>query len=147
MALTNSRTFKPIMEINGVKNGMTSELSREYLPGEFVLRFDYKEKESATPYPSEKYIFINDQNLELWVSPKYCNNADSSYFQKDERENAAFTRFSKENAKQKEKLGLLQNFLMNYDDTESEFYSQGIREYQQRPQKVCVVKWQVIFMF
>jgi hypothetical protein len=81
------------------------------------LRFDYKEKEASTPYPAEKYVFINDQNLEIWVNPIYCNNTDSTWFQKNERENTTFTRFSKENGSRKEKLGLLQNFLMNYDDT------------------------------
>jgi len=136
LALSNNKTFKPILEIPGIKNGATTLLSvsKDKLPGEFVLRFDYKENESSTPYPSEKYIFINDQDLELWVSPKYCNNADSTRFQKDERENATFVRFSKENGKQKEKLGLLQNFLLNYDDTESLFYQQGIGEYEKRRQ-------------
>jgi hypothetical protein len=55
------------------------------LPGEFVLRFDYKENKESTPYPSEKYIFINNQDLELWVRPQYCNNADSTWFQPDEK--------------------------------------------------------------
>jgi len=136
LSLTGSGTFKPFSEVNAVKNGETATISvfKDKLPGEFVLRFDYKEKETSTPYPSEKYIFINDQDLELWVSPKYCNNPDSTYFQTDERENAAFVKFSKENSRQKEKLGLLQNFLMNYDDTESMFYHQGIKEYEQRRQ-------------
>lgn len=134
LSLDGNRTFKPILEVQGIKNGETSKLSvsKEYLPGEFVLRFDYKETDASTSYPSEKNIFINDQDLELWVSPKYCNNADSTWFQKDERENTKFVQFSKENGRQKEKLGLLQNFLMNYDDTESTFYQQGIKEYEQR---------------
>jgi len=64
----------------------------------------------------------------------YCNNPDSTWFQKDERENTAFAKFSIENGRHKEKLGLLQNFLMNYDDTESSFYQQGIIEYEQQRQ-------------
>ncbi|MCK9420980.1 MAG: redoxin domain-containing protein [Bacteroidales bacterium] len=136
LSLSGSKTFKPIIEVRGIKNGETTRLSvsKEFLPGEFVLRFDYKEMESSTPYPSEKNIFINDQDLELWVNPKYCNNTDSTYFQTGERENSAFTMFSKDNGRQKEKLGLLQNFLMNYDDTESKFYREGIKEYEQRRQ-------------
>jgi len=136
LALSGSGTFKPIIEINGIKNGETTKLtvSKGHLPSEFVLRFDYKEKESSTPYPSEKYLFISDQDLELWVSPKYCNNTDSTYFQKDERENTSFTVFSKENGHQKEKMGILQNFLMNYDEMESTFYQQGIKEYEHKRQ-------------
>ena len=137
LSLTKSGTFKPILEVQGIKDGSTSRLfvSKEYLPSEFVLRFDYREKESSTPYPSEKYLFINAQDLELWVSPKYCNNGDSSYFQKNERENAAFLEFSRENGSKKEKLGLLQNFLMNYDDTKSKFYQLGTREFETRRQE------------
>jgi len=136
LALSPSQTFKPILDVKGIKNGETTMLAvlKDNLPGEFVLRFDYKETEASTPYPSEKYMFINDQNLELWVSPMFCNNADSSYFQADERENATFTRFSAENGRQREKLGVLQNFLMNYDDTGSEFYEEGIKEYEKRRQ-------------
>jgi thioredoxin-related protein len=134
LALTESRTFKPILEVPGVQNGDTARLlvTGEYLPGEFVLRFDYREQESDTPYPSEKYIFINDQDLELRVSPMYCNNADSTWFQAGERENATYTGFSKENGGKREKLGVLQNFLMNYDETGSPFYQQGIEEYERR---------------
>jgi len=136
LSLSGSGIFKPLTEINVKVNGDAVKLTfpKEKLPGEFVLRFDYKEKKSSTPYPSEKYFFINDQGLELWVNPMYCNNPDSSYFQKDERENATFMKFSKENGRQKEKLGLLQNFLMNYDETESTFYKQGIIEYENRRQ-------------
>ena len=134
LALTDNKLFKPFKEVPVVNNGETTKITipQDHLPGEFVLRFDYKEKESSTPYPSEKNIFINDQDLELRVSPVYCNNADSTKFQPDERENAGFVRFSKENATRKEKLGLLQNFLMNYDDPDSKFFKQGIKEYEQR---------------
>jgi len=59
LALSGSGTFKPIGEVKVLKNGQTTKItvSKEYLPGEFVLRFDYKEKEASTSYPSEKYIF------------------------------------------------------------------------------------------
>ncbi|MCU0371211.1 MAG: DUF5106 domain-containing protein, partial [Bacteroidales bacterium] len=134
LALTPANTFKPILEVDGIKNGETAKLSvqQNYLPGEFVLRFDYMETESSEPYPAEKFIFINDQDLELRVSPIYSNNPDSSYFQADERENKAFAEFSALNQKQREKLGVLQNFLMNYDDSGSEFYQEGILEYEKR---------------
>jgi len=154
LSLSGSGTFKPVKEIQGVKNGETAHLSvsGEFLPGEFVLRFDYREKETSKPYPSEKHIFINDQDLELWVSPVFCNNSDSTWFQKDERENTRFAEFSKENARQKEKLGQLQNFLMNYDDPQSKFYKQGVKEYEKRRQtynqwlKTCVQQDKALFV-
>jgi len=132
--LSGSKSIEPIAEIASIKNGGTAviSVSEDKLPGEFVIRFDYKEKETSTPYNSEKHIFIYKQNLELWVNPPYCNNNDSTWFQKNEKENAVFTKFTKENDKQKEKLVLLQNFLINYDTTNSTFYQQGIEEYEKR---------------
>ncbi len=112
LAMSGSGTFKPIAEMPGIKNGETTKLavSKEHLPGEFVLRFDYKEKESSTPYPSEKNIFINDQDLELWVSPTYCNNSDSTWFQKGERENATVCAVFKRKWQAKRKTGGVAEF-------------------------------------
>jgi len=134
LGMNSQRLFKPILEVTAIKNGQTTTLivPKDQLPGEFVMRFDYKELESSTPYPSEKSLIINQQNLELWVSPVYCNNSDSSYYQEGELENTTFGRFSMENATKKEKLGLLQNFLMSYDETDSRFYQMGIDEYEKR---------------
>ena len=134
LSLSGGKVFKPIVEVKGIKNGELARLIvlKDYLPGEFVLRFDYKEKNTSSPYPSEKNIYINQQDLELWVNPMFSNKADSTWFQKDETENAAFVLFSSENGKQKEKLGLLQNFLLNYDDQKSKFYKEGITEYEKR---------------
>jgi thioredoxin-related protein len=134
MGLSGTKAFKTIVEVQGIKNGETATLKvpAEHLPGEFVLRFDYKEKKESTPYPSEKNIIINDQDLELWACPMQANNPDSTWLQKGERENAAFALFMKENGRQKEKLGLLQQFLTNYDDTKSKFFRQGIEEYEKR---------------
>jgi peroxiredoxin len=136
LSLSGNKPGKPVAEVSAIRSGETAKLQvpKENLPGEFVLRFDYKENKESTPYPSEKYIFINAQDLELWVSPMYCNNPDSTWFQKGEKENAAFVLFSKENSRQKAKIGLLQQFLMNYDETKSKFYRQGIEEYEKRRQ-------------
>ena len=52
-------TFKPIIESRSAQNGQTIKLSvaQEYLSGEFVLRFEFKDKENSTPYPCEKHFF------------------------------------------------------------------------------------------
>jgi thioredoxin-related protein len=134
LPLSGKSAATPIVVVQVVKNGETTTLSipKENLPGEFVLRFDYKENSPSTPYPSEKRIIIYNQDLEMWVHPIYCNNADSTWCQKDERENTAYVRFLQENARQKEMLGLLQNFLLNYDNANSDFYREGITEYEKR---------------
>jgi thioredoxin-related protein len=134
LPLSGANALKPVAIVDSVKNGKATilKVSKDILPGEFVLRFDYKENATSTPYPSEKRIIIYNQNLELWVHPIYCNNTDSTWFQKDERENTTFMRFLQENTKQKAMLGLLQNFLLNYDNPNSDFYKQGITEYEKR---------------
>ena len=129
-----NQLIETILSRKSVLNGDTAILHvpAEFLPGEFVLRFDYKEKASSSPYPAEKNFIINHQELELWVHPIYSNNADSTWFQDDEAENSALTRFMTENYAQKEMVGMLQNFLVNYDDDQSEFYQEGVREYEKR---------------
>ncbi len=134
LGLSGSRLFKPVVEVSGTKNGGTARLQVPpgEIPSEFVLRCDYRDKESDTPYPSEKTIFVNNQDLELWISPKYSNNPDSTWFQQGETENTAYYKFSAENGARKEKLGVIQQFLMNYDDTTSALFKQAITEYEQR---------------
>ena len=48
LTLTRAGTFKPARVLESVKNGETATFSipKELLPGEFVLRFGYKEKET-----------------------------------------------------------------------------------------------------
>lgn len=127
-------SIKTIVENPGIHNGETAVLNipAAELPGEFVLRFDYQEKKDSNPYPAEKRIFVNKQHLELWAKPKALGNPDSTYFQKEETENTLFSRFSTENFKKREQLGLLQNFLMNYDQPLSKFFSLGTEEYESR---------------
>jgi thiol-disulfide isomerase/thioredoxin len=129
LALTANGTFRPVMDASEAENGKTAilEITKEQLPGEFVLRFDYREKPSSTPYPCEKRIFIGSQYIELWVNPKYCNNPDSTYFQPGEQENSIYTDFAGESYRRKEQLGLLRQLLMNYDDRGSKFYKQAVR--------------------
>ena len=134
-------SIKTIVENPAINNGGTAVLNipKDQLPGEFVLRFDYQEKESSNPYPAEKRIFINNQNLELWARPKALNQPDSTYFQKEEIENTVITGFAADNGKRREQLGLLQNFLMNYDRPESKFFTLGTEEYEGR--RLTYNKW------
>lgn len=134
LPLAGNGALKAFIEKNNIQKGGTVDLTipKDRLPGQFVLRFDYVDKEGATPYPAERYMFIGSQNLEMWANPKAVNNPDSTYFQKGERENALFSSFSATNAKKKNQLALLQNFLLNYDQPKSKFYEMGVEEYNLR---------------
>lgn len=134
LPLMGENALKPMLVKEGVKNGETAIMTvpANRLPGEFILRFDYREKESSTPYPAEKQVIVNKQNLELWIKPKSSANPDSTYFQKDEKENRIIAEFSVQNIKKKEQLAMLQNFLMSYDQPGSAFYTMGVEEYEKR---------------
>jgi thioredoxin-related protein len=127
-------TLKPILEKDGIKNNEVALITipASELPGEFVVRFDYKENETSTPYPSEKHMIITKTDIEMWVNPPYCNNSDSTWYQKNELENTLSTTFAKENSLKKEKIMVLQNFLTNYDETKSSMYQQGLKDYERR---------------
>ncbi|MEE4116787.1 MAG: thioredoxin-like domain-containing protein [Marinilabiliaceae bacterium] len=134
LPLSGYEALKPIVSIDGIKNGDTAkiEIAGENLPGEFVLRLDYRITEKDEPYPSEKLIIIGDQDLQLHIHPLYSNDADSTWFQEGEKENSVYSVFLLENSERKRMLGLLQSFLLNYDNTGSEFYQSGIAEYEKR---------------
>lgn len=126
--------LKPIYESPLIKAGESIIITvpADQLPGQFVLRCNYQENAGSNPYPSERSLFVNGQDLELWVRPKAISNPDSTYFAKGEKENLLFVQFAESNAKQRAQLGLLQNFLMGYDQPQSEFFSLGAREYESR---------------
>lgn len=132
--ISGKRPYKSVYEVDNIKNGNTATItvSDNFLPSEFVIRYDYKQFSQSTPYPSEQHIFIYKQNIELWVNPIYLHDTDSTYFSKDEIENTVFKNFGYRNAERKEKLGLLRNFLMKYDEPNSDLYRQCILEYDSR---------------
>ena len=131
---TGAKAYQPIAEVSGIKANTEAVIviPADYLPGEFVLRFDYKQQEGSTPYPCEKHIVYGKEPLQLWLNPMYCNSLDSSKYQSEEVENSTLKRFQAELGYRAEKIRLLQQFLMEYDQPESEFYRQGIKEYENR---------------
>jgi len=124
--------LKPILEKDSIKNNqvVTITIPASELPGEFVVRFDYKEKASSTPYPSEKEMILTKADVEIWVNPPYCNNSDSTWYQKNEKENTVHLNFTKENSLKKQQIMLLKNFLSSYDDTKSAMYQKGLKDYE-----------------
>lgn len=137
MPLTGENAFKPIIVSEVINNNQTTLLKvpAEYLPGEFVLRFDYKAQAASSPYPAEKKVIINQQELNLVANPPYINNPDSSYFQPGELENSALAAFNRDNEIAKAPLTVLQSVLLNYDDTRSEFYQSALTAYENRRTK------------
>ncbi len=134
IAFDGLKAINSIGEVSDVKNGesATIKIPGQYLPGEFVLRIDYRTKETDSPYPAERIIFINKQNIELTVNPPYINNDEKTKFNAGERENTVYSAFMKENSIKRMPIDLLRQFLLSYDQPKSEFYAQGVKEFAQR---------------
>ena len=128
-----SKAIKPLEEVPEVKTGETAvmKIPAQYLPGEFVLRLDYSAKEGDNPYPAERVIYINKQDIELSVNPPYINS-DKTKFSEGETENTVYSAFMKENGPKRMSIDLLRQFLLSYDRPESSFYTQGVEEFEQR---------------
>jgi len=131
---TKAAYSNPVAEAPDVKNGQSATLKipAAYLPGEFLLRLDYRTKETDSPYPSERIIYINKQDIEITVDPPYINNDDKTKFNAGETENTVYSAFMKENSAKRMPLDLLQQFLLSYDRLKSELYTQAADEFQQR---------------
>ena len=127
-------SFLPILEQTGVLGGSTASLTvpEEDLPGQFTIQVKYRIKPVDYPYPVTKSIYIGKQDVEMWINPLYSTSPDSTWFAKGEMENTSWEKFQAENGVRKEKIQLLQLFLMKYDDTKSELYTQAGKEYKKR---------------
>jgi hypothetical protein len=126
--------FLPNVSRSGVKGGSTVTLGipAKELPGQFTVQFKYRLKESDYPYPAQRTLFIGNQDVEIWISPIYGNNPDSTWFAKGETENNTYEAFMNENSKRRGKVNLLQMLLLQYDDTDSELYRVAQHEYDKR---------------
>ncbi len=123
-----------IKEFPIVQNGenVLVDIPTKYLPGEFVILFEYSEKATAKPQKAERMIIMNKQNIDFFANPKYINNPDSSFFNKGEIENTTLAGFAKQTMINMEMLDLLQSFLLKYDNQESDFYKTGVNEFNTR---------------
>lgn len=129
--------IQPVVKKENVMAGQTVKISvpKQYLPGEFVIRYDYKQLATDQPYPSEQRLIINKQSLKYSVNPPFCNNQDSMRVEAIggvETENSALTAFQQEFSNKQSKLGVLQQFLMTYDETNSSVFKAGLSDYEKR---------------
>jgi len=128
------KAINTVAEADNVKSGETAVLKVpiQYVPGEFVIRIYYRAKESDSPYPTEKTIFINRQDIELFIDPLHIHDTEKTKFSAGETENTVYLAFMEENNKKRKQVFLLQEFLSNYDSPKSELYAQGVKEFEKR---------------
>jgi hypothetical protein len=116
---------KPIGEVKDIMPGdvVDFDIPAQYLPGEFLIRFDYRAKKEDAPYPSEIQLYINQENIGVDAHPMYTNG-DSLRLTND-RENAAWFAFQKTNGRLRQQMGLLQQLLAQYDQPQSAVWNQA----------------------
>jgi thioredoxin-related protein len=121
----------PVAEALDVKQGETVvfKIPAKYLPAEFLLRLDYRAKETDHPYPTERNIFINNQDIELSADPLRINNCE---FNKGETENTAYAEFLQKNYEKRAPIETLKQFLLSYDRQESGLFAQAVKEFDER---------------
>jgi hypothetical protein len=126
------RVEKSLGEASGIKAGdaVDFDIPVQYLPGEFLIRFDYRAKEADTPYPAELQLYINKEDIGVDAHPLYLNG-DSLRLTND-RENAAWFAFSERNAKERQQMGLLQQLIAQYDQPQSAIWKLAAKTYDQR---------------
>jgi REP element-mobilizing transposase RayT/thiol-disulfide isomerase/thioredoxin len=134
MPFEGARPAKPIAEAPNVKGNerITVKIPDQYLPGEFILRIDYRAKETDRPYPAERNIYVNKQDVEVAVNPFGMDNNDIIKFAAGESENTTYKTFLEENHLKRAPIDLLMQFLLSYDRPDSKFYRRAIKELQQR---------------
>ncbi len=129
----NGRYASPLKVVPNVKDTAVFSISNDYLPGQFLLRMDYRQKEKDQPYPSEFVFFMSDHDLTLNVNPLHAR-PDSIDFGND-KENPVYYAFTQEDSKQRQQLMLLEQLLLEYDTPSGSFYKQTINEFGKRRKK------------
>lgn len=129
-AYVNGNYSPPLKEIPDVTGTVQLSIPAEYLPGQFLLRMDYRQKAEDQPYPAEFVFFMNNHDLELGINPLYIR-PDSIDFGNDD-ENPAYFSFQSENGVRRQQLALLEQLLAGYDSRTGRFFKATEEEFEKR---------------
>lgn len=126
------RFATPLTVVPDVKNGGEAQFSipESLLPGEFLIRFDYRAKETDTPYPAELQLYLNREDIRVNAHPLYLRG-DSLRLDGD-RENKAWFAFMSKSEQQRQPIGLLHQLLEQYDRPGSPVWMQAQQAYEER---------------
>lgn len=126
------RFSRPLRIQNGIKNGgqVRFEIPEELLPGEFMVRFDYRKAETDTPYPGELQLYLNKENIEVNAHPVYLHG--DSLQVKGDRENATWAQFSQNMSQKRQQIGLLEQLLGGYEKHDAVVWKEAAREYKKQ---------------
>lgn len=134
---SNGRYGQAFETVSDVSGQTVLRVPKSLLPGQFLLRMDYRKKETDNPYPSEFIFFLNKENIGLGINP-LATQLDSIVFQND-NETPLYYSFMNENAAKKRQLALVGQVLESYNDRAGKFYKEAATEFEK--QRVLYNKW------
>ncbi|WP_299578314.1 thioredoxin family protein [uncultured Sunxiuqinia sp.] len=129
----NGRYESALKTIDGVQDSVSLTIPKAHLPGQFLLRMDYRQKATDQSYPSEFVFFMNENDLEIGINPLQTQ-PDSVYLGNDV-ENTSYFAFLKENATRRQPLILLEQLLAGYHEKEGRFYKEAEKEFEKNRQR------------
>lgn len=127
------RYSSPINEIPDVKDVAVFNVPKDKLPGQFLLRMDYRQNEGDQPYPSEFTFFMSESDLKIEINP-LKTLIDSIDFGGN-KENPVYYGFMQEDNQYRQQLALLEQLLLGYDSPSSSLYKQAASEFEKRRKK------------
>ena len=98
------------------------------LPGQFILRFDYKQKPDDQPYPAEIPLFLGKHNIHWNINPMYTSG--DSLDLSDDPENNLYRNFAKKSATKRPKIEALENVLLQFGNSNKKMFTQVVKEYE-----------------
>lgn len=118
----------------GHKPGVTTSaqfiIPQEFIPGQFLIEFNYRKAPSEKKSSSQFLVYLNQYDLEYTLNPAFTQY--DSITHTSDPENELFYRFVKESSEKKSPIGVVEKLLMNYDRKEGKFYQSAEREYKAR---------------
>ena len=119
-----------IYSAEGIYSKTEIKLEEKDLPGQFVLRFDYKKKPGDQPYPAEIPIFLSKQNITWEINPLYASG-DSLDLTNDP-ENYLFRYFSQQSVVKRKKMEALENVILQFGISNKSMFKQVVKEYEKQ---------------
>jgi thioredoxin-related protein len=129
----NGRYQAPLVVVPDVTGEVKLNVPATNLPGQFLLRMDYRKKAEEQPYPAEFVFYMSDHDLRLGINP-LAVRPDSIDFGTD-NENPAYFKFIQANEIHRQQLALLEQLLTGYDTRDGKFYKMTEEEFEKRRQQ------------
>ena len=126
--------YRPISISAQVRAGQTAvfEIPPGRLPGEFMLRYDYRAEEKSDSYPTEQRILLGREGGALVVNPAFAAQPDSAVWLKHGTEQAVWRNFLSEVERRGRPLAPMRAWLEQETETSRGFYRKSFRAFERR---------------